>query len=236
MTLPLSRVEFTPRRGFDPASWYLQVPVVAEIVRTGLDFDSPVTVIVGENGTGKSTLMEALAACWALGLGAADAMWSPGGGAQDTDLHKHLTCHGARPRPQGGCFLRAETMHGLFESADARRVRDTDVVYNALSHGQSFLRYVADRPVAVGLWLMDEPEAALSFQSCLALISVMKELVEEGSQIVMATHSPVLAAMPGARLLELGEDGLSSTTWEEAQVVRDWSAFFDAPDRFLRHL
>lgn len=202
-----------------------------------MEFTSPVTVIVGENGVGKSTLVEAVAGSWQRGFtGAQDRMWSAGGSAEDTDLPRHLRCVGARPRPYGGCFLRAESMHSLFGRADADRVRDTDQGLNELSHGQSFLRYVADRPVGVGLWILDEPEAALSFRSCLGLLGVIKDLVAEGSQVIMATHSPVLAACPGADVWELTDEGIEHPIWDELDLVRDWRAFLDSPDRYLRHL
>ena len=195
------------------------------------------TILIGENGSGKSTLMEAISRCWTGTFrGAQDALWSGGGGRSDTDLGEHLTWTGMRPQPYGGCFLRAETMHATFEVADAHRVRANDVELNALSHGQSFLRYIADRPVGVGLWLMDEPEAALSFRSCLALMSVMTDLVAEGSQVVMATHSPLLAAFPGANVLEAGEDGLTAMESAETDLARDWGMFFDSPEGYLRHL
>ncbi|MBP1159980.1 putative ATPase [Rhodococcus sp. PvR099] len=235
--LPLSRVEFTRRSGFDPASWYLDLPSIGELCRDGLDFTSPVTVVVGENGVGKSTLVEAVAGAWQNGFrGAQDRLWSAGGSAEDTDLPRHLTCIGAQPRPYGGCFLRAESMHSLFDRADTDRVRDTDQGLNELSHGQSFLRYVADRPIGVGLWILDEPEAALSFQSCLALLGVIKDLAAEGSQVIMATHSPVLAACPGAEIWELTEDGIEHPRWDKLDLVRNWRSFLDGPDRFLRHL
>ncbi|SDE39671.1 AAA family ATPase [Rhodococcus tukisamuensis] len=237
MTLPLSRVEFAPDERFDPASWYLQVPSIAEMCRVGLDFTCPVTVIVGENGAGKSTLVEAVAGAWQRRFrGAQDRMWSAGGSVEDSDLPQHLRCIGAEPVPHGGCFLRAESMHALFGDADADRVRASDQEFNALSHGQSFLRYVADRPIGVGLWILDEPEAALSFQSCLALLGVISDLVAEGSQVIMATHSPVLAACPGAEIWELTDGGLECPRWDELDVVRNWRSFLDDPQRFLRHL
>ncbi|MFC9786198.1 AAA family ATPase [Rhodococcus sp. NPDC127528] len=233
----MSRVEFTPRSGFDPASWYLQVPVIDELRREGIDFTNPVTVIVGENGAGKSTLVEAIAGAWQSGFrGAQDRLWSAGGSAEDTDLPRHLSCIGAQPKPYGGCFLRAESMHALFDRADADRVRGGDQGFNELSHGQSFLHYVAERPVGVGLWILDEPEAALSFQSCLALLGVIRDLAAEGSQVIMATHSPVLAACPGAEIWELTEDGIEYPDWPELDLVRSWRSFLDAPERFLRHL
>ncbi|MDG3012529.1 AAA family ATPase [Rhodococcus sp. D2-41] len=236
--LPLSRVEFTPRSGFDPASWYLRLPVVERLCADGFAFDRPVTVIVGENGTGKSTLLEAVAAAWRSGLTAADRLWSAGSSTEDTDLGRHLTCIGPRPRPHGGCFLRAESMHALFDSADATRPREGDQQLNALSHGQSFLQYIADRPVGVGLWLLDEPEAALSFQSCLALLGIIGDLAAEGSQVILATHSPILAACPDAdiRVLDGTLDDPMPSTWEDLDMVRGWRMFLADPHRFTRHL
>ena len=125
---------------------------------------------------------------------------------------RHLACVGAFPRPTGGCFLRAEAMHALFDRSDRARARAGDQAFNELSHGQSFLRYVADRPIGAGLWILDEPEAALSFQSCLALLGVLSDLVAEGSQVIMATHSPLLAACTGADIWELTDTGIEART------------------------
>ncbi|TSE02207.1 AAA family ATPase [Skermania sp. ID1734] len=234
--LPLARVELRPRAHFDPGAWYFDVPVIAELRDDGIDFEAPVTVIVGENGAGKSTLIEAVAHAWSWDLYGADQMWSAPGGAEDSDLGWHLACLGARPKPIGGCFLRAESMHQLFSRTDAHRARNTDQAFNELSHGQSFLRYVAERPIGAGLWLLDEPEAALSFQSCLALLGVVNDLAAEGSQVIMATHSPLLAAVRGAEIWELTDHGIEYRQWDELELVRNWRTFLDAPDRYLRHL
>jgi predicted ATPase len=81
-----------------------------------------------------------------------------------------------------------------------------------------------------------EPEAALSFQSCLALLVVITDLAEEGSQVIIATHSPLLAAAPGAEIWELTDDGIDYPEWNQLDLVRSWRSFLDGPDRFLRHL
>ncbi|WP_068271462.1 AAA family ATPase [Aldersonia kunmingensis] len=236
-SLPLIRVELRQRASFDPDAWYLDLPAIAELRTVGLDFEAPITVIVGENGSGKSTLLEAIAGHWESSLtGLEYHPWSAGTSPEDTDLREHLQCIGADPRPQGGCFLRAEAMHTAFSRADTARPRDTDQALNQLSHGQSFLRYVGDRPIEQGLWVLDEPEAALSFHACLALIAVLGELAAEGSQVIMATHSPVLAACPGADIWELTETGIDARQWDELDMVRNWRAFLDEPQRYLRHL
>ena len=87
-----------------------------------------------------------------------------------------------------------------------------------------------------GLYCLDEPEAALSFQSTLSLIRVLADVTRSGGQVVCATHSPVLAAMPGAQILEVGPWGLRESAWEDLELVRHWRAYLDAPDRYLRHL
>jgi predicted ATPase len=88
----------------------------------------------------------------------------------------------------------------------------------------------------IGVYFMDEPEAALSFRSSLGLIALLDVLRSEGSQVVVATHSPVLASLPGATLLELGEWGMRPATYDELELVRDWRGFLEAPQRWLRHL
>ncbi|GEP33035.1 hypothetical protein NSZ01_08030 [Nocardioides szechwanensis] len=87
-----------------------------------------------------------------------------------------------------------------------------------------------------GFYCLDEPEAALSFSSTLALIAVLQRVTAAGGQVLCATHSPVLAALPGARILEVGEWGLRETAWQDLQLVDHWRRFLDRPDVYLRHL
>jgi predicted ATPase len=110
------------------------------------------------------------------------------------------------------------------------------VPLNARSHGEGFLAFLESRRTERGLYLLDEPEAALSFRSCLALLVLLGDAVAAGSQVVLATHSPLLAALPGARILELGESGATPRAWDELDLVRDWREFLASPARWLRHL
>ncbi|WP_246086678.1 AAA family ATPase [Nocardioides humi] len=105
-----------------------------------------------------------------------------------------------------------------------------------MSHGESFLDVLRTRFDSPGLYCLDEPEAALSFSSSLGLISVLDRVVREGGQVLCATHSPVLAAMPGATILEVGEWGLRRTTWAELELVQHWRRYLDDPQRYLRHV
>lgn len=222
------------------------MPAIGQLRSDGLDLDAGVTVLVGENGSGKSTLVEALAAAWHRRLTRAEVrhwgpVWTPDDAGRPgyTDLFRHLELTTERPPPQGGCFLRAESMHAVFDTvdSDAFELRAFDGAgLHSRSHGEGFLAFLESRRTERGLYLLDEPESALSFRSCLALLVLLGDAVAAGSQVVLATHSPLLAAVPGARLLELGPAGFAVRDWDELDLVRDWRDFLGAPDRWLRHL
>ncbi len=218
--------------------WYLDLPAVRSVRESGVDLDPRVTVIVGENGSGKSTFVEAIATQWGHYIKAAVKHWSPRDAAEDTTLHWALVLRGERPRPHGGCFLRAEAMHALFGGidADGEELRAFGGQLNTRSHGESFLAYLESRQDERGLFVLDEPEAALSFTSCLRLVSLLDQLVANGSQVIMATHSPVLAAFPDATVLEFGEHGIHKVNWADLELVQHWQSFLDSPERYFRHL
>lgn len=213
------------------------MPAVAHLCRDGLDL-APVTVLLGENGSGKSTLVEAIAAAWRSRLTSQVHHWSPAAGSDDADLHRFLRLEGERPPPQGGCFFRGESMYGHFSGIDASEnlLRMVGGRLNARSHGEGFIAFLETRTTERGLWVLDEPESALSFRSCLRLLSMIAGLPELGSQVILATHSPVLAAVPGALILELDAHGMTPRAWEELDLVQDWRDFLAAPQRWLRHL
>jgi predicted ATPase len=217
-----------------PDRWFLDVPAIAQLCADGVELGPRVTVIVGENGSGKSTFVEALARHWAERLTAAVKHWTPAAGGEDSALHRVLVVTGERPRPQGGCFLRAEAMHAHFSGLDwGGPAREFGGPLNTRSHGESFLGYLESRLTERGLFVLDEPEAALSFSSCLRLLAILDVMTSGGSQVVMATHSPLLAAFPGARILEFGDGGITVASWDDLDLVRDWRAFLDSPSMYL---
>jgi predicted ATPase len=208
-----------------------------------LELDPGVTVLVGDNGSGKSTLVEAIAVA---------AGFNPEGGTfgmrfatreSHSELYDHIVVSRGARRPKTGFFLRAESFFnvasyvdeseelrpGLLKSYGGRSLHEQ-------SHGESFLALIANRFGPDGLYVLDEPEAALSLPGCLALLQRMHELVEEGSQFVVATHSPVLMGLPGARLYELSERGIDRVEWEDTEHYRLTRAFLEDRDRFLHHL
>ena len=107
---------------------------------------------------------------------------------------------------------------------------------DARSHGEAFLEVLTSRAGSDGVYLLDEPDAALSFGGTLALVAVLLDLVATGAQVVVATHSPVLAALPGATLREVGSWGIRPARWEDLELTASWRQFLAEPESFLRHL
>ncbi|SDS62196.1 AAA family ATPase [Microterricola viridarii] len=223
----------------DGGEWPASIPAIAAVLRDGLDFGPGVTFLVGENGSGKSTLLEGIAMAAGLPPEGGSSNGSHTTRPTESPLADWLQIERGPGAPRGGFFLRAETMHGYYsylESLDG----SPDRHLHSLSHGESFndlLDNKLNHPRYVtGLACLDEPEAALSFASTLNWMVGLRDMVERGSQVICATHSPVLAALPGARILELGDWGIREANWEGLQLVGHWRTFLDSPDRYLRHL
>ncbi|SMH44598.1 Predicted ATPase [Rathayibacter oskolensis] len=230
-SLPVRRVQRHPEAEL-PSEWPATLAPVRQVLTEGWDLGA-VSVLTGENGAGKSTLLEALALAYGLNAegGSTGAMHATR--ASESDLAEHLQLVRGAGASKRGFFLRAETMHGFFTYLEDTGV---DGGYHERSHGESFLDLVTQRSRIRGLWLLDEPESALSVSGCLALIGLLRDLVAEGSQVILSTHSPILAALPGADLYELGDFGMRSCEYDELDLVRTWRGFLEDPRRYLRHL
>ncbi|MEM9036588.1 MAG: AAA family ATPase [Actinomycetota bacterium] len=216
-----------PGRGFP---W--ELPAVRGLP---LDLGPEITVLVGENGSGKSTLIEAIAE--AAGLNPEGGSWQVAFETEATHsplAHRlRISWHGRLPP---GWFLRAESFYNVASHRDRNPSPREEISYHEVSHGESFLAVAREWFEAARFFVLDEPEAALSFRGQLALIDAIRRGVAAGGQFVLATHSPVLMALPGAHLVCLDEDGLRPTTYEDLEVVELWRSFLETPDRFLRHL
>jgi predicted ATPase len=240
----LERVNWhpSPQHPPDLTQWPFAIPAVAQLIQEGgLEVPPGVTFLLGENGSGKSTLVEALAAIYprrGFETPFADKL-GPGESEEDSPLRWHLRARLHRRASPAGFFLRAEAMHGYLARIDGDP-RQAGAwggeQLSTRSHGESFLAVLRHRFGEVGVYFMDEPEAALSFRSCLALMALLDEMRAEGSQVIVATHSPLLAALPGAALLELGEWGIRAAAYDDLDLVRAWRMFLDGPDAYLRHL
>ena len=214
---------------------------IPAIQRLGvLEFHPKVTFLVGENGSGKSTLVEAIAAA---------ARFNPEGGSKATsfqttrsesELYRNLRLIRNTQRERDGFFLRAESFFNVATTLDELGVSMARYGGKSLhqqSHGESFLALVENRFGEDGLYLLDEPEAALSPQRQLSLLVLMDELVQRARcQFVIATHSPILMAYPDASLLELSDEGIRPVTLEETEHFRVTRDFLAAPERFFRTL
>ena len=227
----------------DPAEWGagfpFDVPAVAAVEQ--LRLDAPITLLSGDNGTGKSTLVEAVAE--AMGFAAQGGELERAGELPavprpvlDGALEPVL---GAR-KPRTGYFLRAESFFNIAAFVDGGGVFAPDlslygdVPLHRQSHGQSFLALAANRFAGEGLYVLDEPEAALSVSGALALLAVMVHAARAGAQFVVATHSPVLLACPGARIYELDDHGLAPCPFDDLETVRFTRGFLGAPERYIR--
>lgn len=231
---------FRPDPGAPPPGdgWPLTVPAVAQLARDGLELPAGATVLVGENGSGKSTVLEVLAA--ALGLNA------EGGSAAARHVTRRsepgslgLIVERGPGADRWAYFLRDETLHGLYSYLEANPnpyARRQDPRFHELSHGEGFLQLFGRRASPRGLYLLDEPDAALSFTGTLTLITLLSEIVAGGAQVLLATHSPLLAALPAATILEVGPWGLRETTWASLELTAHWRQFLNEPQSYLRHL
>lgn len=226
-----------PYRGgeVDLTRWPATVPAVAQILAEGLDLAAGVTVLAGENGSGKSTLVEVIAEACGLNPqgGSAKALFQTR--ESEPGIGGHLWAERGPGYPAWMYFLRADTMHGLYTYLEENPGRRPER-FHELSHGEGFLEILRTRVSQPGFYLMDEPDAPLSFVSSLSLVALLHDLGAAGGQVIVATHSPVIAAVPGARILELGPWGMRSSQWHELELVASWRQFLGQPETFLRRL
>lgn len=215
-----------------PGHWPFTIPAVTQVAREGLDLTPGVTFLVGENGTGKSTLVEAAAIAYGLSPEGGSAQGHHSTRPTESPLGSSLRVQRGVGASRWGFFLRAETMHGWYTYSEGTGGPD----FHAMSHGESFLEVIGTRVNGPGFYCLDEPEAALSFLSTFALMTALSDVVAAGGQVLCATHSPMLAALPGARILEVGDWGLRETAWHDLELVTHWRDFLNVPERYLRHL
>jgi predicted ATPase len=227
----------------DPAHWGAgfpyDVPAVDQI--EALDLDTPITLLAGDNGTGKSTIVEAIAE--AMGFDAEGGELERSGELPPVArpaLRGGLVPLLSATKPHNGYFLRAESFFNVANFVDSGDIFSPDlslygdVPLHEQSHGQSFLALASNRFGGESLYVLDEPEAALSVTGALALVAVLVRAAAAGAQFVVATHSPILLATPGARIYELDERGLAPCAYDDLDTVRLMRGFLEAPERYLR--
>lgn len=230
----------------EEGSYLNHIPAVRHLKEMKhLPLHAPVTFLVGENGTGKSTLLEAIAVA---------AGFNPEGGTRNfsfstrsthSRLHEclRLSKYGF---PRDGFFLRAESFYNVATNIDemdevgglgAPVVNSFGgVSLHEQSHGESFLSVVMHRFGGNGLYILDEPEAALSPMRLMTLLSEIDRLVKQNSQFIISTHSPILMAYPGAEILELSDAGIRSVNYKETEHYQVTRRFLENPEQMLHYL
>lgn len=208
--------------------------------RFEMSFETPVTIIVGENGSGKSTLIEAIAA-----LAGYDEAGG-GKGYRPVDHSRALDVSGAAladalragwlPKVTDGWFFRAESFFSVARYLDeaAQDSGGAPPDFLSWSHGEGFVRFFEERMSRQGLYLMDEPESALSPNRQRELLRVLARMQESaGSQVIMATHSPILMAVPGATVLEMTRFGPVPVSFEDTAHFKLYRDFASDPTAFV---
>jgi predicted ATPase len=267
---PLTTVRYTAPADAQRARFPFSVPSIAGM--TSIDLDAPVVCFVGENWSGKSTLLEAIAIAASLpSAGAATRAADDPTLTDQRELARSLALSW-RTRSHRGVFVRAEDFFNFQQqlkreraefqqtlaqmevdyadrSAHAKQLTmgplraslaEMDRRYghdpDARSHGEAFLNFFQERLVPRGLYLLDEPEAALSPQRQLTLLAMMLDLTKEGAQFIIATHSPLLLAYPGAVIYSFDDERIEPIAWEHTEHVRLTRDFLADPARYLRNL
>ena len=227
--------------GIPETEYYADLPAVRQIVREhGLTLTKSVTFLVGENGIGKSTLIEAIAVA---------AGFNPEGGTRNysfstadshSSLHKHIHLIRGIDRHPDGFFLRAESFYNAASYLDSM---DSKVLLSyggeslhKLSHGESFLALVENRFSPDGLFILDEPEAAISPMRMLRLMADIHDLAKHGAQFIISTHSPVLITLPGSDIIQFSDEGLAHVNYQDTEHFQITKAFLANPERMLHIL
>jgi len=233
----LRAVGLDPDRVGDRRAYPYTIPAVRTLERE-VPLDPAVTFLVGENGSGKSTLIEALAVAAGFNAEGGSRNFAFETRGSTSSLHQALRLVREVQRPSTGFFLRAESFFNVATQVEELGVAQSygDRSLHEQSHGESFLSLALHRFGPNGLYLMDEPEAALSPQGCLALLRRVHDLVGDGGQFIIATHSPLLLAYPDATIYELDDQGIQQVGYDDSQHVALFRAFLSSPDAFLRHL
>lgn len=216
------------------------LPVVKNLYEMGkLEFHSPVTFFVGENGIGKSTLIEAIAV--SMGFNPEGGTLNFNFSTQDShsELYRYLAVGKTAKRRKDGFFLRAESFYNVASYVDS--IRGLVRYYGGKSlhhqsHGESFLSLVESRFGGNGIYILDEPEAALSPNRLMRLMVLMDELVKNNSQFIISTHSPILMSFPNAEIYELTEESIASVPYQSTDHFQITRQFVNHPERMIRYL
>ena len=213
------------QQGFDAEVYPFVIPAITQLDE--MQFHEDVTFFVGENGSGKSTVLEAIAQLMGFSAqgGTKNFQLHDDGGS--SGLHEFLKAKKSYEHPKDGFFLRAESFYNVATYMDSIGYLDSfgGTSLHRQSHGESFMATLLHKFKGKGLYLLDEPEAALSPARQLAALVRIHDLVQAQSQFIIATHSPILLAYPAAKIIMFDQDGLREVQYESTEhfsVTRDF--------------
>lgn len=226
----------------DTDEYPYNIPIIKNF--SELLFDSPVTFFVGENGTGKSTLIESIAIEYGL---------NPEGGsnnfrfqtkASHSELYKNVTLMKTGNIPNTKYFLRAESFYNVASEVDRLFEKDTGRLINSYgidslhncSHGEAFMNLMENRFGDKGLYILDEPESALSPSRLMSMLILIDDLVKSGSQFIIATHSPILLSYPNATIYSLDSGKIEKINYKDTEHYKLTKLFIDNPEMMLERL
>ena len=226
-------------------SYLENLPVIKYLKENSIEFNSKISFFVGENGTGKSTLLEAIAVAYGFNAEGGTKNFRFATENTHSELFKHLTLIKSK-NATDGFFLRAESLYNVasyIDKIDSEPSFSPPVIesyggisLHSQSHGESFLSIVQNRFSGNGIYILDEPEAALSPMRLLTLMAEINELVKKNSQFIIATHSPILMAMPDSEIFEFSENGIKKVPYKETEHYTVTKAFLENPERMLKYL
>jgi len=234
----LRSVQIRPERIPDRQRYPFTIPAVRALEeQNALDLDPRITFLLGENGSGKSTLIEAIAVAAGFNAEGGSKNFNFATRSSESDLCRCLRLVRGARQPSTGYFLRAESFFNV--ATEIEKVGYNHAYGGSLhekSHGESFLALVENRFGPEGLYILDEPEAALSPSRQLVLLRHIHLLIQDGSQFLIATHSPILLAFPGALLYQLSETGIDRMEYEDTEHYRLTREFLLRRELFFREL
>lgn len=222
----------------DKNSYLNDLPIIKHLAKEKeIGFSSSVTFFVGENGTGKSTLLEAIAVAYGFNAEGGTKNFNFSTNKTHSELCEHLTLT-KRDYAKDGFFLRAESLYNA-----ATYIDDVNATHNYSSvslhdqsHGESFLSIVQNRFSGNGLYILDEPEAALSPMRLLTLMVEMDSLIKKNSQFIIATHSPILMTFPNAEIKEFSAQGIKNVNYHDTEHFQMTKRFLENPEKVLHYL
>lgn len=225
-------------------SYIRNLPIVKNLAR--LNLSSNVTFFVGENGSGKSTLLEAIAVNMGFNAEGGTRNFCFSSRETHSDLYKYITVVKNIYKPKDGFFLRAESFYNVateIEELDLQGPTNIPFLDNyggtslhKMSHGESFMALMTNRFCGNGLYILDEPEAALSPIRQMSMLTVINELVKKKSQFIIATHSPILMAYPDADIFVIDDNGITQTPYKRTDNYLITRKFLENPEKMMQYL